>query len=155
MIVRSCYTFKVIPAVHQKYQIEGFFWNQKTQCLEPLSASSQSTPRQMKIAFGKIISFSKLDDETLEISNEAGEVLHLKLGNLKPLLDTEDSHMKKALLQVYEQGIILVVKVLSSLRDEFETLGCENDDQKAGGDGSGTNIVKLNEDSDNYYGSFD
>ena len=121
MIVKSSYTFKVTPGVgNQKYQIEGFFLNQKYGTLEPLSASSQPTPKHMKIPFGAITSFAHIDQNVMEVFNKSGDVLQLTFDNLKPLLDSDDSLMKKALLSVHGKGIATMIKTLNALRESFE-----------------------------------
>ena len=85
-----------------------------------LSASSQPTPKLRKLPLGAIASFTNVGDDQIEIINKAGKVLQLKLENLKPLMDTEDSQMKRALLKVHDKGVKIVVRTLQSLEEELE-----------------------------------
>jgi hypothetical protein len=43
---KSSYTFVVKPGVHYEFEIEPVFYNTTTKIVEPMSASSKSTPRE-------------------------------------------------------------------------------------------------------------
>ena len=62
--------------------------NQKTKIIEPILASTQFTPKLLKLPFGAITDFADVVKDLIEIFNKSEEVLQL---------NTKDSQMKKVL----------------------------------------------------------
>jgi hypothetical protein len=121
MVVKSSYTFKVMPGQTCKWQIECFYFNQSSKIIESISPCSQSTPKHLKRAFGPISAFHELDSETIEIENDRGERIQLLSSRLTPVLDTEDSSMKKTLISVIEKGVPAIVSALCELVITFKS----------------------------------
>ena len=121
MVVKSAHTFFVTPGETSKWQVECFYYNQTSKVVESISPCTQSTPKHLKRPFGAIKTFQELDSETYEIENFKGERLQLLFARLTPMLDKEDSHMKKALLSVVEKGCAVLVSILSELADNFKS----------------------------------
>ena len=122
MISKANYTFKTTPGKDQKFEMECFYVNQNTKILESISASSQSTPRHLKKHFGFIDSVTVIDSDTLEIENKEGERIQLSAARLTPLIDRDDSPMKKTLLCVKNRGCQAIVGALSEVIVKFKSI---------------------------------
>ena len=119
MLVKSSFTFKVVAGQDFRWEIECFYGNQTTKLLEPLSSSSQSTPKLMKKRFGFIRSAISLDQETLQIENSAGVCIRLLKDRFSPLLDCEDNNFKKTLLALKEKDIEVLSNSLNAIILKF------------------------------------
>ena len=69
--LKSTFTFKVVPGEKFGWEIEVFFFNFRSKGLEPISSSSQSTPRHLKVPFGFIESVELVDENYLNVRNQA------------------------------------------------------------------------------------
>ena len=122
MTCKANYTFKTTPGTGQKFEVECFYVNQNTKILESISAASKSTPRHLKKPFGFIDNITVIDGDTLEIMNKDGERIQLFADRLSPLIDREDSLMKKTLLCVKNRGCNAIVGALSEVISKFKTI---------------------------------
>ena len=119
MVLKSAFTFLVKPGTSRKWEIECVFWNQTSKVVESISADSKSTPKHLKKHFGFIKSFSALDDETLEIENKFGSRIQLMSTKLTPLLDDQDTMMKKTLVCLKEKGAKAVASAMNEVLESF------------------------------------
>ena len=131
MVVKSSYTFKVMPGTTSKWQVECVIFNQSTKIMEPISASPQSKPKYLKKIFGPIKSFSALDGETLEIENDEDSRIQLLSSRLTPMLDSDDTGLKKTLIAVKDKGCKAIVSALSEIVDTFKSLPLDSGCSKA------------------------
>ena len=116
MVSKAVYTFKVTPGKNSgALEIECFYVNQKTNIVETISASSQSTPKHLKKPFGFIKDFLCISENVLEIVNIEGQRLQLMIERLTPLIDREDTDMKKTLLSFKEKGCQALVSALCEI----------------------------------------
>ena len=122
MTCKANYTFKTTPGTVQKFEVECFYVNQNTKILESISASSKSTPRHLKKPFGFIDTVAVIDADTLEIMNKDGERIQLFADRLSPLIDRDDSLMKKTLICVANRGCNAIVGALSEVISKFKTI---------------------------------
>ena len=87
--------------------------------MEPLSASSKSTPRAKKVPFGPIVVFKDVDDEVIEITNKHDERIQLFRSKLSPILDNEDSFLKKTVVAFQKRNNSALVSALNALVMKF------------------------------------
>ena len=78
-----------------EFEVEPVYINTKTQLVEPLSASSRTTPRDKKIPFGPVKKVTVIDEKVIKIENETGIEVFLEVQKLAPLIDKEDSGLEK------------------------------------------------------------
>ena len=91
-----------------------------------MSASPKSTPRLMKKPFGPVFGLSALDEEVFEITNFENEKIALKFSKLSPLLEQEESMIKKTLMAVFEKGLFALVSTLNTLIRKFHSASIGN-----------------------------
>ena len=101
--LKSTFTFKVVPGEKFGWEIEVFFFNFRSKVLEPISSSPQSTPRHLKVPFGFIESVELVDENYLNVRNQAGDMVLLQYGKLSPRLDDQDSKMKRTLMHIIQK----------------------------------------------------
>ena len=87
--------------------------------MEPLSSSSQPTPKLLKSRFGFIKEVSSLDSNTLQIMNAEDVTVRLLKDKFSPLLDTEDNGMKKTLLAVMDKDVAVLSSTLNAVIKKF------------------------------------
>ena len=102
------------------FGLEAFYFNHKTHDLEPMSSSSKSTPRALKKPFGAITEIVALDEEVFEIRNSEDERICLRYSKVSPLLEREDTMIKKTLVAVYARGLGALISTLNSLIKKFQ-----------------------------------
>ena len=133
--LKATFTFKVVQGEQFTWEIEVFFFNFKTKQLEPLSSSSQSTPRHLKISFGFLKTVECVDTNLLSVINSRGDTALLCFDRLSPLLDDTDNRMKSTLIHLKEKGCEKIVNTLNSLlkqfhKDEKSEIGKDNDEDE-------------------------
>ena len=102
-----------------------FYLNTKSHIIEPLSASSRSTPRANKKPFGAIDKVIKIDEEIIKIENRDSEMIYLEVGRLSPLLDKEDSRLKSRLMALKDEPTNVLVDSLNKLISKFHSESCK------------------------------
>ena len=134
--LKATFTFKVVQGEQFTWEIEVFFFNFKTKQLEPLSSSSQSTPRHLKIPFGFLKTVECVDTNLLSVINSHGDTALLCFDRLSPLLDDTDNRMKSTLIHLKEKGCEKIVNTLNSLLEQFHKeensseIGKDNDEDE-------------------------
>ena len=116
---KSSFMFFLKPGDVYQFEIEVFFFNNKTKTVEPMSASSKQTPRVNKVRFGPVMKFIKIDEETFEIVNKEDEKLTLLRNKLSPMLDSEDSMLKKTIISFLDKSNSALLSALNALLDKF------------------------------------
>ena len=119
--LKCTYTFKLVHGEIYKWELEVFFWNHGEKVLEPLSSSSQTVARGSKIPFGFIDTVTHLDSDLIGISNRRGDRASLHIEKLSPLLETDDTKLKMALLHFKPMGCSKVVGMLNQVIGEFHS----------------------------------
>ena len=119
--LKCTYTFKLVHGEVYKWEVEVFFWNHGEKVLEPLSSSSQTVARGSKIPFGFIDTVTHLDSDLIGISNRRGDRASLHIEKLSPLLETDDTKLKMALLHFKPMGCSKVVGMLNQVIGEFHS----------------------------------
>ena len=114
-VCKSTFTFLLKEGEDFEYQLEPFFLNTKSQEVEPLSASPNSTPRANKKPFGAILKIVKIDEDIIQILNKESEVLCLEVKRLSPLIDTDESRLKNALTDLKVKPTDELVNSMSQL----------------------------------------
>ena len=117
--LKSTFTFKVVQGEKFNWEVEVFYFNYKQKELEPLSSSSQSTPRHLKVPFGFVSSVECVDSSLISVKNAYGDKALLIFERMSPLLDSEDSRMKRTLIKLKDQGCEKIVKTLNALLEQF------------------------------------
>ena len=141
---KSSYTFVLKPGDHYEFEIEPVFYNTTTKIVEPMSASSKSTPREKKVCFGPITKFIKVDEEVLEIVNKNDERIQLPLGKLSPRIDQEDSMLKNTISCVSEKGLSALTSALNALVEKFHEEMCKKEGSESPGSESPTDAAGDN-----------
>jgi len=78
-LLRTFQTLSTYTPQDFDFQLEPFFLNSKSQMVEPMSASPNSTPRANKKPFGAIHKIVKIDEEIIQVFNkESDTVLKLR-----------------------------------------------------------------------------
>ena len=124
---KSSYTFVVKSGVHYEFEIEPVFYNTTTKIVEPMSASSKSTPREKKVSFGPITKFIKVDEEVMEVVNKNDERIHLPLSKISPRIDPDDSRLKKTILCLVDKGVSALASALNALVNKFHDESCKKE----------------------------
>ena len=119
--LKCTYTFKLVRGDSYKWEIEIFFFNHGVGELEPLSSSSQTVARSCKVPFGFIESVTHLSTERLGVSNKTGQRVALEFTKLSPMLDVNDSKLKRTLLHFKSISCAHVVGMLNKLIGEFHS----------------------------------
>ena len=114
-VCKSTFTFLLKEGEDFEYQLEPFFLNTKSQEVEHLSASPNSTPRANKKPFGAILKIVKIDEDIIQILNKESEVLCLEVKRLSPLIDTDESRLKNALTDLKVKPTDELVNSMSQL----------------------------------------
>ena len=120
-VSQSTFTFLVKPGSRFTFGLEAFYFNNKTQELEPLSAASKSTPRCLKKPFGAITGLTVVDNELFEINNFNDEKIVLTFSKLAPLLERNESMIKNTLVAVYDKGLGTLISTLNTLIQKFHS----------------------------------
>ena len=123
-VCKSTFTFLLKEGEDFEYQLEPFFLNTKSQEVEPLSASPNSTPRANKKPFGAILKIVKIDEDIIQILNKESEVLCLEVKRLSPLIDSEESRLKTALIDLKEMPTDELVNSMSQLVAKVSSEEC-------------------------------
>ena len=118
-VLKSSYTMKVVAGDDYEWEIEVFFFNNKSKLIEPVSPAPHSTPKHLKKSFGFIQSVVEVDSDILKIVNSSGEEINLAFDKMSPLIDDTDSTMKKTLLKVKSSGCATTVNTLNKLIAAF------------------------------------
>ena len=144
MFIDSTHTFilKPGPGSSSRFVLQPFFHNHGTNKLEPLSASSRSTPRLLKKPFGEVTEIVVMDNDIYQIVNISGERIELDYKKLSPLLEPGESMLKDTLLKVYDKGFKPVINALQSLLTKFKS----NDGKVIAS--SGENATNVSTDDD-------
>ena len=116
--------FLLKPGNRYQFEIEACFFNTTSRGIEPISASSKSTPREKKLSFGPIEKFRKVDEEVIEIVNKKEDAVQLLVSKLSPRLDHEDSMLKNTILTLLDKGTDALVNALNALVDKFHAEEC-------------------------------
>ena len=117
--LKSTFTFKLVPGETFQWEIEVFYFNFKSKDLEPLSSSPQTTPRDLKVSFGFLESVKFVDPQLLSVVNSRKNTALFQFERLSPMLDSDDSKLKRTLIHFKEQGCEKVVKTLNKLIVQF------------------------------------
>ena len=112
---KSSYTFCLKDGVDYEFEVEPVYINTKTQLVEPLSASSRTTPRDKKRPFGPVKKVTMIDEQVIKIENETGDEVFLEVQKLAPLIDKEDSRLKKELINLQAKDTNVLAKTLNDL----------------------------------------
>ena len=142
--LKSTFTFKLVRGDEFKWEIECFFFNHKEKHLEPISSSSQTVARELKVPFGYIESVKCIDSNLLCISNKTSDRLVLQLDRLSPFLDDEEGKLKRALLHFKPIGCVEVVKMLNRLIKEFHSDDLKEDANDVESSSSLSPIISTN-----------
>ena len=142
--LKSTFTFKLVRGDEFKWEIECFFFNHKEKHLEPISSSSQTVARELKVPFGYIEAVKCIDSNLLCISNKTSDRLVLQLDRLSPFLDDEDGKLKRALLHFKPIGCVEVVKMLNRLIKEFHSDDLKEDANDVESSSSLSPIISTN-----------
>ena len=116
---KSTFTFLLKEGEDFDFQLEPFFLNSKSQMVEPMSASPNSTPRANKKPFGAIHKIVKIDEEIIQVFNKESDSLEVK--RLSPFLDNDESRLKSTLIDLKEKPTDEIVKSLSQLISNFDS----------------------------------
>ena len=114
-VLKSSYTLKVVPGDEYEYEMEAFFYNYKTKELEQISSSPQTMPRDLKVPFGFVENVEEVDSKIMKLVNKGGKTILLEFDKLSPLLDDQDSTMKKTLIDLKPSGCSSIVETLKKL----------------------------------------
>ena len=87
---KSTFTFLLKEGEDFDFQLEPFFLNSKSQMVEPMSASPNSTPRANKKPFGANHKIVKIDEEIIQVFNKESDTLCLEVKRLSPFLDSDE-----------------------------------------------------------------
>ena len=87
----------------------------KLELVEPLSASSRTTPRDKKVPFGPVKKVTVIDEKVIKIENDTGIEVFLEVEKLAPLIDKEDSRLKKELIILQNKDPNVLAKSLNDL----------------------------------------
>jgi hypothetical protein len=117
--MKSTYTFKLVPGENYRWEIEVFYFNFKSKDLEPLSSSPQTTPRDRKVSFGFLESVKFVDSKLWSVVNSRGNTALLQYDRLSPMLDNEDSKLKRTLIHFKDEGCSKVASTLNKLLVQF------------------------------------
>ena len=122
---KSTFTFLVKEGEDFQFEMLPFYLNTKSHIVEPLSASSRSTPRGNKKPFGAIDKVMKIDEEIIKIENKDSEMIYLEVERLSPLLDKEDSRLKSKLIALKDESTNVLVDSLNALISKFHSETCK------------------------------
>ena len=130
MASKSVYTFIVKEGLKYKNELEPFYFNQGQKVIEPMSASPNSKPKQLKVAFGPIQSVELVSDNMIEIKNKDSESLILNFEKFNPLIENTPSKTKEMLIKIKEKGscdgLFKCLKTLLEKLHSVENLICSS-----------------------------
>ena len=112
---KSSFTFCLKDGTDYEFEVEPVYINTKTQLVEPLSASSRTTPRDKKVPFGPVKKVTVIDEQVIKIENEPGDEVFLEVQKLSPLIDKEDSRLKKELINLQNKDTNVLAQTLNDL----------------------------------------
>ena len=119
-VCKSIFTFKVVDGTSSKLEIESFIYNQKSKAVEPVSASSHSTPKHLKVPLGPLYSIDLVPEDKIEIKNNDGVSVILEFDKFNPLIDLKHSKVKEMLVSLHEKrSPIALVNSVQSLIEKL------------------------------------
>ena len=119
----ALFTFISVPGTLCFRELEVFYFNQSSQTLESISASSKTVKKELKVPFGPLQRVNQ-SDKVIEIVNMKGVTLSLYTENLKPMLDKSNSELKKTLLNIIERAdYSLLAKVINDEINMYHDAG--------------------------------